>query len=45
MPIAYLDVPQGIRVDEKRQLVQGLYDALHAAYPFPDDVRITLHQI
>jgi phenylpyruvate tautomerase PptA (4-oxalocrotonate tautomerase family) len=44
MPIAYLDVPQGIRVDEKRQLVQGLYDALHAAYPFPDDVRIFLRE-
>jgi hypothetical protein len=44
MPIAYLDVPQGIRVDEKRQLVQDLYDALHEAYPFPDDVRIFLRE-
>jgi phenylpyruvate tautomerase PptA (4-oxalocrotonate tautomerase family) len=44
MPIAYLDVPQGIRIDEKRKLVKGIYDALHEAYPFPDDVRIFLRE-
>jgi phenylpyruvate tautomerase PptA (4-oxalocrotonate tautomerase family) len=44
MPIAYLDVPQGIRIDEKRKLVKGIYDALHEAYPFPDDIRIFLRE-
>ena len=44
MPIAYLDVPPGIPVDEKKKLVKGLYDALHEAYPFPDDVRIFIRE-
>jgi hypothetical protein len=44
MPMPYLDVPQGLRLDEKRKLIQGIYDALHEAYPFPDDVRIFLHE-
>jgi phenylpyruvate tautomerase PptA (4-oxalocrotonate tautomerase family) len=44
MPIAYLDVPQGIRIDEKTKLVKSVYDALHEAYPFPDDVRIFLRE-
>jgi hypothetical protein len=44
MPIAYLDVPEGLRLEEKRALVKGLYDALHRAYPFPDDVRIFLRE-
>jgi hypothetical protein len=34
MPIAYLDVPQGIRIDEKRKLVKGIYDALRGL-PLP----------
>jgi phenylpyruvate tautomerase PptA (4-oxalocrotonate tautomerase family) len=44
MPMAYLDVPQGLRMDEKRKVVQGIYDALHEAYPFPDDIRIFLRE-
>jgi phenylpyruvate tautomerase PptA (4-oxalocrotonate tautomerase family) len=44
MPIAYLDIPEGIRIDEKRKLVKGIYDALHEAYPFPDDVRLFLRE-
>jgi hypothetical protein len=44
MPIAYLDAPQGIGIDEKRKLVKAMYDALHEAYPFPDDVRIFLRE-
>jgi hypothetical protein len=44
MPIAYLDVPQGIRIADKRKLMKGLYDALHEAYPFPDDHRVFLRE-
>jgi hypothetical protein len=44
MPIAYLDVPEGIQIDKKKKLVQELYDALHEAYPVPDDVRIFLRE-
>jgi len=44
MPITYLDVPQGIRITEKRKLVKAMYDALHKAYPFPDDVRIFIRE-
>jgi phenylpyruvate tautomerase PptA (4-oxalocrotonate tautomerase family) len=44
MPITYLDVPQGIRITEKKKLVKAIYDALHKAYPFPDDVRIFLRE-
>ena len=40
MPIAYLDVPQGIRIAEKKAMMSELYDALRGAYPLPDDVRI-----
>src|SRR5262245_65772228 len=29
---------------ERRKLVTGIYDALHEAYPFPDDVRIFLRE-
>jgi hypothetical protein len=44
MPIGYLDVPTGIDVDRKRELVKMLYGALHEAWPFPDDVRIFLRE-
>jgi phenylpyruvate tautomerase PptA (4-oxalocrotonate tautomerase family) len=44
MPIAYLDVPESIQIDKKKKLVQEIYDALHEAYPFPDDVRIFLRE-
>jgi len=43
-PIAYLDVPQGIQIDKKKKLVKRIYDALHEAYPVPDDVRIFLRE-
>jgi hypothetical protein len=42
MPIGYLDVPTGVDVDSKRELVKAMYAALHEAWPFPDDVRIFL---
>ena len=37
MPITYLDVPKGIRIEEKNKLVKAIYAALHEAYPYPDD--------
>jgi phenylpyruvate tautomerase PptA (4-oxalocrotonate tautomerase family) len=37
-------VPEGIRDDEKKKLVKSIYEALHEAYPFPDDVRIFLRE-
>lgn len=44
MPITYLDVPEGAAADEKEALVKAIYEALHAAYPFPDDVRIFIRE-
>lgn len=44
MPIAYLDVPQGINIELKKTMTKKIYDALHEAYPFPDDVRIFLRE-
>jgi hypothetical protein len=44
MPIAYLDVPTGTDLSKKRELVKALYEALHEAYPFPDDHRIFLRE-
>jgi phenylpyruvate tautomerase PptA (4-oxalocrotonate tautomerase family) len=44
MPVTYLDVPEGLHIDKKRELVKRVYDALHHAYPFPDDVRIFLRE-
>jgi phenylpyruvate tautomerase PptA (4-oxalocrotonate tautomerase family) len=44
MPITYLDAPPGLPIEAKRKLVRDIYDALHEAYPFPDDVRIFLRE-
>jgi hypothetical protein len=44
MPVTYLDVPEGIGVNEKTKLMKSIYEALHEAYPFPDDVRIFLRE-
>jgi hypothetical protein len=44
MPIGYLDVPTGVDLDRKRELVKAMYGALHEAWPFPDDVRIFLRE-
>jgi phenylpyruvate tautomerase PptA (4-oxalocrotonate tautomerase family) len=43
MPIAYIDVPQGIRVEAKKKLVKEVCDAIHEAYPIPD-TRILLRE-
>jgi hypothetical protein len=44
MPIAYLDVPPSADLSVKKKLVKALYEALHEAYPFPDDHRIFLRE-
>ncbi len=43
MPISYLDVPQGIRLDAKKKLVKEVYTALDEAYRVPD-TRIFLRE-
>jgi phenylpyruvate tautomerase PptA (4-oxalocrotonate tautomerase family) len=44
MPIAYLDVPQGIQTEQKKKMVSSIYDALNVAYPFPPDHRIFVRE-
>jgi hypothetical protein len=44
MPIGYLDVPAGADPGTKKTLVKAMYDAMHEAYPFPDDTRIFLRE-
>ena len=44
MPIGYLDVPTGVDLGRKRELVKAMYGALHEAWPFPDDVRIFVRE-
>lgn len=44
MPIGYLDVPTGLDIVRKRKLVKEMYDAMHRAFPFPDDTRIFLRE-
>jgi len=36
MPISYIDVPPGIRVEAKKRLVKEIYTALDEAYHIPD---------
>src|SRR5919199_925512 len=44
MPVGYLDVPSGVDVGTKRELVREMYDAMHEVFPFPDDHRIFLRE-
>jgi phenylpyruvate tautomerase PptA (4-oxalocrotonate tautomerase family) len=44
MPISYLDVPEGLAAEGKQEMVKRMYEALHEAYPFPDDVRIFIRE-
>ena len=44
MPIAYLDVPEGIEIEEKKELVKSIYEAINEAWPFPDDHRIFVRE-
>jgi phenylpyruvate tautomerase PptA (4-oxalocrotonate tautomerase family) len=43
MPVAYIDVPFGIRIEAKRMLVKAVFEAIHDAYPIPD-TRIMLRE-
>jgi hypothetical protein len=36
MPVAYLDVPSGLRVDIKKKLVKEVAEFIHEAYIIPD---------
>jgi phenylpyruvate tautomerase PptA (4-oxalocrotonate tautomerase family) len=42
MPVAYIDVPFGIRIEAKRMLVKAVFE-VHDAYPIPD-TRILLRE-
>jgi phenylpyruvate tautomerase PptA (4-oxalocrotonate tautomerase family) len=44
VPIGYLDVPTGADRKKKEDLVKAMYEAMHEAYPFPDDTRIFLRE-
>jgi hypothetical protein len=44
MPIGYLDVPTGLDLSRKTELMKATYDALHEVWPFPDDTRIFLRE-
>ena len=44
MPIAYLDVPEGIEIEAKKELVKRIFEVLHEAYPFPLDHRIFVRE-
>ena len=44
MPIAYLDVPQGIQTTVKKKMFKRVYEALSEAYPFPPDHRVFLRE-
>jgi phenylpyruvate tautomerase PptA (4-oxalocrotonate tautomerase family) len=43
MPIAYLDVHEGIESEEKKVLVKGIHDAMRGVYP-PTDHRIYVRE-
>ena len=44
MPIAYLDVHEGIEIEEKKVLVKGIHDAMQEAYPFGGDHRVYVRE-
>jgi len=44
MPIAYLDVPEGIEIEAKKELVKAIFEVLREAYPFPLDHRIFVRE-
>lgn len=44
MPIAYLDVPEGIEIEKKKELVKNIYEAINEAYPYLPDHRIFVRE-
>ena len=44
MPLAYLDVPEGIEIEDKKELVKSIYEALREAYPYPPEHRIFVRE-
>ena len=44
MPIAYLDVHEGIEIEEKKILVKGIYDAMQKVYPIGGDHRVYVRE-
>ncbi|MFC0628855.1 hypothetical protein [Kribbella deserti] len=44
MPVGYLDVPVGVDLDRKKDLMAAIYAAVSEVYPFPDDTRIFLRE-
>jgi hypothetical protein len=44
MSIGYLDVPAGLDPGRRRELFKAMHEALHEAYPFPDDHWIFLRE-
>ena len=44
MPVAVIDLSQGLRNETKKRLVKEVFEALHAAYPIPD-TRVFLREL
>jgi hypothetical protein len=36
MPVAYLDIPNGVNDDARKKIFKELYEAIHDAWPIPD---------
>jgi len=36
MPVAYIDLPSGLKADTKKKLVKDVADSIHHAYMIPD---------
>ena len=36
MPVAYVDIPEGVNDGAKKKIFQELYEEIHQAWPIPD---------
>jgi len=36
MPVAYIDIPSGLRIEAKQKLMKEVADSIHHAYRIPD---------
>jgi hypothetical protein len=43
MPVAYVDIPAGVRANAKERIFTELYEAIHEAWPIPD-TRVLLRE-